>query len=600
MTQAHESSDDSDIIPLVTNPSSHLYTIHTRTGEGNVWLIAVIPLLLHFVSVIALVSAIHFYVDNHDFNLRSRTELGDFTPLQSDITTAISSSIALLRFFAAMWSGSMILRCIFILMERDRISLQEIDYLLTWQFHIHRRKETSGRIGLFVAIILLAAFPCQLSGPILTGSITWIPSHRPSYQQNVTDIDIGYKGNHSNWLEFNSSYGNTIPLNYSMPSELSRGPVHASASALAAWYGSRDDERIMKRTIRSDAQLPINTTLNSIRLPYFAVTKLEWIRNSLTEVPREAKTRYFETSTWNPFWVDGSTGNFMLLPDAWGVVAVPSDYNGTISKTSFIAGRFNGSSRNFNTSLSQSSVFPIRPFGNLSDGIGCEDVVRAERTCIIYGRISYVAGAAECKNCRVSSLLTVAEHDSLLKLEPDIATIYALTMMPLVGMQLVQQNYSLPTTFQNLDKYVAELLIRSYAGSWNHVTRIISEDPWHLESDSSGNKWTTGAQIFKQTSQAEVLWWRVGLWVSLNLIFTLSGLLFLVIQSTCDQPIIGSPFIAALFLDTTEVVHKRDRALCNVSKVVKKDKEIGYLRLRRKSFDDHHKCVEAVDSESGN
>jgi len=77
----HETSDDSDVIPLVTNPSSQpSYTNHTRTGEENIRLIGVIPLFLHFVSVIALVSAVDLYVDEHHFNLRSRGDLGDFTP----------------------------------------------------------------------------------------------------------------------------------------------------------------------------------------------------------------------------------------------------------------------------------------------------------------------------------------------------------------------------------------------------------------------------------------------------------------------------------------------------------------------------------------
>ena len=627
----HPTTDDSNI-PLVTNPQSHpSYTVHMRTGERNIWLIAFLPLFLHFVSVVVLASAIRFYIDGHQFNLQSRRGLGDFTPLQSDITTAISSSIAVLRFLATMWSGSMIMRCIFILMERDRVSLREIDRLLTWQFHIHRRKNSSGWIGLLVAIILLVAFPCQLSGPILTGSITWIPSNRPTRHQNITEIDIGYTGNHSNWTKFNLSYGDKFLLNYSAPtSQFSRGTLLAAGSALTAWSGYQDDERTMKRVIRSVAQLPINSTLNSIRLPYFAISKLEWIRDPSAEVPSNTRRLLLNQSAWNPFSSENSVGPgvFALLPEAWGMVVVPSPYNGTISKTSFVVGRFNYSSTNYSkpspnadalfarvlpppnfgvtsaerdamyadwvstgSSTGSAAVFPFQPFGNLSDQIGCDPVLSPTSSCVIYGRLTYVAGAAECRNCRVSSWLT-AQNDSVLRVEPDILTIYALAMMPMVGSLIVQQNYSLPVAFHNLDTFVTELLIRSYAGSWDFLTRYI--DPT-MGSTGTG---TTDAQIFTLTSQAEVLWWRVALWVLVNLMFTFSGLLFLVVQLTCNQPLIGNPFIAALFLDTSEVVHKRDRALCNISRVVKKDKEIGYLYLRRKNIDDDHRCVKAVDLDS--
>ena len=53
--------------------------------------------------------------------------------------------------------------------------------------------------------------------------------------------------------------------------------------------------------------------------------------------------------------------------------------------------------------------------------------------------------------------------------------------------------------------------------------------------------------------------------------------------------------MAALLLDTTEVLHKQDRALCNFSTLVEEDRGIGYLRLPRKAIDGAHRCVEVVE-----
>ena len=53
--------------------------------------------------------------------------------------------------------------------------------------------------------------------------------------------------------------------------------------------------------------------------------------------------------------------------------------------------------------------------------------------------------------------------------------------------------------------------------------------------------------------------------------------------------------MAALLLDTTDVLHKRNRALCNVSTLVEDDKDIGSLHLSHRTMDGIHKCVVVVE-----
>ncbi len=177
-------SEETELIPKSESSDTiaTFHEVHTRTGENKtkIWLRATAPLLLHSISVAVLATTLKFYIDDNDFNLRFRKALVNYTPLQSDITTAVSSGIVILRFFSISWLAAMVWRCIFILMERGGITLGHIESLLTWQIHLHpRRKSSQGpQVGLFISIILLAAFPCQLSGPILTGSITWSPSNQ--------------------------------------------------------------------------------------------------------------------------------------------------------------------------------------------------------------------------------------------------------------------------------------------------------------------------------------------------------------------------------------------------------------------------------------
>ena len=574
-------SENAGLIPK-SGYSDHIAThhpseVHTRTGENTtkIWLKATTPLILHTISVLILTTVLKSYIDDHDFNLHSRKALVKYTPLQSDITTAISSCIAISRLFATIWSASTIWRCIFILMERGGITLGHIESLLTWQIHLHPRLKSSQgtQVGFLISIILLASFPCQLSGPILTGSITWSPSSNFAKDQTTAKIGPGYTG-HLSDDPFNSIF----PPNYSAPGFYSLCRQMASGAAIIAWQESQDDERTMKRVLRPDlvGRLPINSTLGNVTLPYFAVTKLEWISDPMKEFPQVVLNSYRNVSRWNPFhssdFIGTALGTFAMIPDTWGIP--PSLYAGTVSETRILVGTYGFSNGNHcNASI---------PFGDMPPNI---TLLSDSKGCYIYGRVTYVAGAAECKDCRVSSWNTV-QNDTNLTVSPSVATMQALGMMPSVAGMMATQNASLPRAFNNLDGYVTDLLIRSYATSWSILMEGMS---------SSRNVLVTNVRIAVPTSRANVLWWRIWLWLLLNVMFTLSGLLFLVIQSRCSQPMIGSPSMAAFLLDTTEVLHKRDRALCSFSMLLEDDKDIGSLHLPRNTMDGTHKRVEVVE-----
>jgi len=559
----HRYPESTELFPLVEPEISSNTTpeldIHIRNGENRTktWLLAITPLILHLLSVLILTIFLEFRVDGHHFNLHSREALTNFTLLQSDITTAVSSGVTTVRFFVTMWSATTIWRCIFILMENDGITLQQIDTLLTCQFRFLPRLNSSQKIGFLVSIILLLSFPCQLSGPILTGSITWTSSNDFIEGSDRDRVTVGYTAYRS---------PRQFPLNFS-DAEFGIylvGAQIASGYAVNAWQGSRDDRRTMKRVILSASSLPINSTLKNITLPYFAISNVEWIKDPITELPPVILNSFTSITDWNPFFpgrnLIGPPGTFAIIPSAWGVASPP--YDGIVTETRYIAGIF---------TLNQQ-----QPFGDLPPNIGQNSYTSVSGS-IIYGRITYVAGAAECSNCRISSVQTV-QNDTELTVSPNNATMYAIGMMPMVGAMMALQNLSLPGCYNNLDEYVTELFIRSYGAAWSVIASKTEFTPETLDTD---------VQIAVPTSRANVAWWRVILWLSLNLMFTISGLLFLVIQVTCDQPLIGNPSMAALLLDTTEVQHKRNRALCDFSTLVADDKDFGYLYLRRTKAGTH-------------
>jgi len=489
-------------------------------GSGN---IAVNP---PFASVITIVALFMIYVNGHDFNLHSRQALSKFIPLQSDITTAISASVVLYRLFASMWSAAMLWRCIFILMGNGGISLEQIDRLLAWQIHVHPL-----RLGLLVSIILLAAIPSQFSGPILTGSITWSSSYRLSEGwQRVTGIDAG----------------DMVRGSYFPAHGFQQAFAQASGLGGTAWKDALGDKRTMRRVIYSMAHLPINSTLKNITLPYFAISKLEWTTESA--IPKEDSLKIRNSSNNNPLFIYPFTGVFTLIPDAWGFPYLSPTSPEIVQETWLVSG-----------------VAPS------TDGWAV-------------GRITYVAGAAKCRDCRVSAPFT-AQNDTVLTVLPSTAARAAIALMPMVWGMMAAQNNSLPG-IDNIDDYVRALLIRSYAASRTYATWAFSQSDGRL---------STVAHTAIQTSRATVLLWRVWLWLSLNFLFTTSGLLFLIVQGMSGQRLVGSPPLAALLLGTSELLHKRDRAFCDFSTMTGDDKGIGYLHFTRDVTQGSHRQVEIVE-----
>jgi len=581
------------------NPTPDSNEVHRRTGENQTiaWLLMTIPLILHFLSIVVLTVAIKFYISGHSFNLDSRRALTTFAPLQSDITTAISSGISILRIFTTMWTTSTAWRCAFILMENGGISLEQINRLLTWQIHFNSNPISSrkAQAGALISVILLAAFPCQLSGPILTGSITWTPSHG---FLGGKPIDIATSFIIPDWSKYNfSNPMHHLQQGHSRSSIATyrKDMVTAAYLALMAWPwqdSSQDGERTMKRVTSRVAHLPIDSTLSNVTLPYFAVTKLEWITDPWTELPEKLIQSVRSTSLFNPFYnadwqfdSDGAHGQlvhtFALIPDAdWDMATPPpTPFTGTVTETRILAGVYSQSTEGPPCSAQS-------PFGKIPQGIGLANLTVAKDLpgCYIFARVTYVAGASRCTNCRVSSWITI-QNDSSLTVSPDLTTVDALDMMPLVALQMVAVgSISVPKAYNNLDGYAIGLLTRSYGAAWTFLMDN------YIDGQTGGVKAGVTVRIAVPTSKANVLWWRVLLWLMLNMMFTLSGLLFLFLQSLCRQPVVVNPSIAALLLDTSDVLHKKNRALCNFSRLVKDDEGIGYLELRQE-YGGHRRVV---------
>ena len=57
------------------------------------------------------------------------------------------------------------------------------------------------------------------------------------------------------------------------------------------------------------------------------------------------------------------------------------------------------------------------------------------------------------------------------------------------------------------------------------------------------------------------------MWYSINILLTLSGLIMLFTQSRCRFKIVRDPTLAALLLDTSDLIRQDDKGVCNATQL---------------------------------
>lgn len=150
------------------------------------WATTLWPLVLHCVLTVSIVAFLLSYVNANHFNVKERrahVQLANGTtvfwprsaPLQSDITTLLSSSLTLLGLITTAWLGQLVWHCAFMLMEQTGLRPSQLHNMI--KYRIHQPRKGKKRIDLLTAIIIAIVLPANVVAPVLTGSITWVPDN---------------------------------------------------------------------------------------------------------------------------------------------------------------------------------------------------------------------------------------------------------------------------------------------------------------------------------------------------------------------------------------------------------------------------------------
>jgi hypothetical protein len=556
---------------------------HKRVDENRTkaWFVVLTPLVLHFITVVSILWFLLLYVHENLFYTSNRRPdivhadgtrtAAPFLLLQTDIITIVSSWVTVSRLLAATWCVSTAWRCALILLDKEGASLSELQRIFRWQLLFGARiggrstSQSSSRYARPVIVtILILLFPCQFSGPILTGSITWISSYKllPS---NVPLTDISSILDETGWRVY-KQYPHSPLI-----------PARANRYAILS-YQSQEETNTMKRHFALEAtNLTVNSRLLNITLPYFITKDLQWVRNPDVELDDAQLNLITNIPDIIYFpWTRLADIVFILVPDSWE--SPIGNETRTIPPSSVIRERRLVAGRPLVTDIST----PCNGGAlNLTDDIGFYDYRptsgSARHECYIFAWITFEAGAADCAPCRVSaSPDPIVQNDTELIIKPDPLTRDTLDLMRSTTSEMIRfSEIPLPDYRGDVSRYVSELLLRSYAATWTALTRVTG-----VADGDAPAALSTGVEIASEGLKAVVSFPRVFVWLFLNLLVTVSGAIFVLLQLSCSQPIVANPRLAAMLLDSKEVLHIGQRGFCNFSSLTSADQEIGNLRVR--------------------
>jgi hypothetical protein len=523
-----------------------------------------VPFIFHFLMTIFVAFVTLYVIDWPDrvYNLNHRrpqvvevdgsiTQAGikSYRPLQSDITTALSVAASATRAAAVCWTGKLLWRYAFMLMEKGEITIAGFSKVvdggimtLLWPRDVANRK------NVFLAyLIIFTCFGMDYVSSILTGSVTWqlfsvmVEGFVPvvNITQGIAGTDISFYRNKSVFVSDAIQGGVAFDL-------VSWGTLNTDSSNLAI------PSNITRRTIVQSADTQtiqnvyIGSTLDSILLPYFRVDKFEYITDPDATLTSQQKSLLNDSSVYNPY--NNDQGLVAFLPDTfWGPGSdpnLPDPINVTESRILSIQ-VFQSSDPNCTSPYPD---FFIPSHVNFYHTLTANSTYYS---CFAFANVTYFAGGAICQDCKIVSPAVVEGnvYRSNLRLIADPLTIEALAITPSVAAASVVTGFTyIPSGASNgetsLQSYAIEFVSRAYQSAWSYLA---------CELGGLGSENQTNVIFAIPASHPTIFRWRVYLWAGLHLGILLCGITFAYWHSHYRHPWFSNPTMIAFQLDTAGI-----------------------------------------------
>ncbi|KAG8806085.1 hypothetical protein FRC17_005186, partial [Serendipita sp. 399] len=495
-----------------------------KEGRFKVGFLIAAPILgymsIAIVTSVVLISAIHghhFHISNTDDVFRLENGQLTFLPSsglrQSDVTTLVSLASTLTRFLGSICCGIACWRAAYILLEREGLSLTDIDslvshpFLLPWPWGTYR---------IIISCFALLFLSAELYSPILNGSISWKTAMSPASSREDLTIRRETQGLRQASPVTTEAKQRLVyqAVAYMSMVSGSRGSSHNESSNSELWAVER-----------ATTDLPVNSTVANLTIPFFAIDSFEWVTDPETmldsTILNATRQVLNYTSELNPL-LTSDTGYVALLPNK-SREAVFNPNNPILPHT--ILNGMYYAAINLGKSVQQGycpttgQFFEYAPAGVKAYQIPTYGFIPI--TCLAFARVSLRAGAGICTECRLASSL-VLRNQSTVELQEDYLTESSFSVMPSVTRALGLMNIPMISPMRRdgsdsgsgsgvgLERYMRYMLTETYCATWNAFTA------YRADWNRSPLTLATSVQTFVQVSEASVDRLRVVLWLVLN------------------------------------------------------------------------------------
>ena len=479
------------------------------------------------------------------------TEAGfkSYRPLQSDITTALTFAASATRAAAACWAAKLLWRYAFMLMEKGEITIAGFSKVvdggimtLLWPRDVANRK------NVFLAyLIIFICFGMDYFSSILTGSVTWqLSSIMVEGSVPLMNIPQGIAGTDISTYRNSSVLGSADAIDGggAIESVTYAANPYVTRRPIIQWEGPS--------TI---GYLPVGSTLDSIRLPYFRVDKFEYITDPDATLTSQQKLLLNDTSVYNPY--NNDRGFAALLPDtSWGPGSspnLPDAVNVTESRILSMLVLL----EDLSDPICNASASGLSIPSNVSFYLTLTFNSRYY-SCFAFANVTYTAGAAICQDCVIIAPAVVEAnlYGANLQPVPDPLTIEALAITPAVASYFyLIKSYTIsflsgsPSDVEvsDIQSYAIEYISQAYQSAWSYLV---------VELGDLGPENQTNVVFAIPASHPTVFRTRVYVWAGLHLGVLLCGIAFAYWQSHYRHPWFSNPAIIAFQLDTAGIFKK--------------------------------------------
>ena len=166
--------------------------------------------------------------------------------------------------------------------------------------------------------------------------------------------------------------------------------------------------------------------------------------------------------------------------------------------------------------------------------------------CFYFARLNYIAVVMICREYRIVFNDVVKTSNETIHLSTwisifDSFVINAISMISKILFYTKIFNSSQVLTWQNINDYTCDMIVTIYQISWNSLT-----NQWQSFSMK-----IIDISIFYSALIAEINTFKIATWFELNVLLTISELLFASLQTRCQHKIVRDPATTVLLFDTT-------------------------------------------------